>query len=362
MWRESVTHGDLTVGDFLERKYGRDLRLAVAVLIWVGTLSILAAQLIGMSTVFQVVAGTTPFVGCALGAFIVSVYFVAGGLLSSAYVNLVQLAVKLVGFALVAPMALALSGGWSAIAADPARLDLFAGESPRSGWRLLFFLGPAFIVSPGLLQKAFGARDERAVTTGIALIGVALLIFAALPVIIGMSARVLFPGIHPDLAFATMASALTPAFGALALAAVFSAEASAADAVLFMLATSGSRDLYRRFRPKASDAELLKAARVAAVAGAVLGLGLAMMHRSVSDALLLFYAVMVVTLFVPIVAGLFARGTSRRQGLASLVGVLVLVIVHFSTAEAGYGALTPVVSGVIASAVAYVVAGGGRRS
>ena len=205
MWRESVTHGDLTVGDFLERRYGRDLRLAVAILIWIGTLSILAAQLIGMSTVFQVVAGASKFAGCVLGAALVSVYFVAGGLLSSAYVNLVQLAVKLVGFALVAPMVMALAGGWDAIAADPSRMDLLAGGSPQSGWRLLFFLGPAFVVSPGLIQKAYGARNERAVTTGIALNGVVLLAFAALPTIIGMSARMLHPEINKDLAFATMA-------------------------------------------------------------------------------------------------------------------------------------------------------------
>jgi SSS family solute:Na+ symporter len=357
MWRESMTHGDLTVGDFLERRYGAELRLAVAVLIWIGTLSILAAQLLGMSTVFQVVAGMSTLSGCILGAAIVCVYFVAGGLLSSAHVNLVQLAVKLVGFAVVTPMAMAIAGGWNAIAADPARLDVFAGGSPDSGWRLLFFLGPAFVVSPGLIQKAYGARDERAVTTGVALNGVALLAFAALPTIIGMSASTLFPGINKDLAFATMASALSPAFGALALAAVFSAEASAADAVLFMLATSGSRDLYRRWRPAATDAELLRVARLAAIAGAIFGLGLAMMHQSVIRALGAFYALLVVTLFVPILAGLYGPKTSRRQGLASLAGVPVLVAVHFATAGAGYGALTPVVSGVLASAVAYFAAG-----
>jgi SSS family solute:Na+ symporter len=356
MWRESVAHGDLTVGDFLERRYGADLRLAVAVLIWIGTLSILAAQLLGMSTVFQVVTGVSPFIGCALGALLVSVYFAAGGLLGSAYVNLVQLAVKLTGFAVVTPLALALAGGWSAIASDPARLDLLSGGSPQSGWRLLFFLGPAFIVSPGLLQKAYGARDARAVTIGIACNGVALLAFAALPVMLGMSARVLHPDIGRDLAFATIASDLTPAIGALALAAVFSAEASAADAVLFMLATSGSRDLYRRVRPGATDAELLRAARVAAVAGAAFGLALSTMHRSVIDALGTFYAVMVVTLFVPIIGGLFARTTTRRQGLASLVGVPVLGVVHAATGGAGYGPLTPVVSGVLASALAFVAA------
>lgn len=355
MWRESVAHGDLTVGDFLERRYGADLRLAVAVLIWIGTLSILAAQLLGMSTVFQVVTGVSPFTGCALGALLVSVYFAAGGLLGSAYVNLVQLAVKLAGFAVVTPLAMALAGGWSAIASDPARLDLLAGGSPQAGWRLLFFLAPAFIVSPGLLQKAYGARDARAVTTGVALNGVALIAFAALPVMIGMSARLLHPGIGRDLAFATIASDLTPAIGALALAAVFSAEASAADAVLFMLATSGARDLYRRIRPQATDAELLRAARVAALAGAACGLALSTMHRSVIDALGTFYAVMVVTLFVPIIGGLYARTTTRRQGLASLAGVPVLGAVHAATGGAGYGPLTPVVSGVLASALAFVL-------
>ncbi len=356
MWRESHAHGDLTVGDFLERRYGQGLRTTVALLVWIGTLSILAGQLLGMSTVFQVVAGVSKLTGCVLGASIVTAYFVAGGLLSSAYVNLVQLVVKLVGFALVTPMAIAAAGGWNTLTLDPLRLDLLAGGSPQSGWHLLFFLTPAFIVSPGLIQKAFGARDERAVTTGVAWNGVALLLFAALPTMIGMSAYALFPAIDRDLAFATMAGTLSPAVGALALAAVFSAEASAADAVLFMLATSGSRDLYRRLRPAATDADLLRVARIAAVIGAALGMMLAMMHSSVIGALAQFYALLVVTLFVPIVAGLYDPRPSKRQGLASLVGVPVLVAVHLATNGTGYGPLTPVVAGVLASSIAYVAA------
>jgi solute:Na+ symporter, SSS family len=356
MWRESLAHGDLTVGDFLERRYGQGLRTIVALLVWIGTLSILAGQLLGMSTVFQVVAGVSKLTGCVLGATIVTVYFISGGLLSSAYVNLVQLVVKLIGFAIVTPMAMAAAGGWRTLTLDPARLDLFANGSPQSGWRLLFFLTPAFIISPGLLQKAFGAHNERAVTSGVAWNGLALLVFAALPTVIGMSAHALFPAIDRDLAFATIAGALPPAIGALALAAVFSAEASAADAVLFMLATSGSRDLYRRLRPAASDGDLLRVARIAAVIGAVLGLVLAMMHSSVISALAQFYALLVVTLFVPIVAGLYDSRTSKRQGLASLIGVPVLVAVHLLTNGTGYGPLTPVVAGVLASSIAYVAA------
>ena len=64
---------------------------------------------------------------------------------------------------------------------------------------------------------------------------------------------------------------------------------------------------------------------------------------------------MVVTLFVPLLAGLYTRSPTRRQGLASLAGVPVLAAVHFATGGAGYGALTPVVSGVLASAAAFAI-------
>ena len=43
-------------------------------------------------------------IGCAVGGAVIAVYFVAGGLLTSARVNVVQLAVKLAGFAVAVPL------------------------------------------------------------------------------------------------------------------------------------------------------------------------------------------------------------------------------------------------------------------
>jgi Na+/proline symporter len=126
--------------------------------------------------------------------------------------------------------------------------------------------------------------------------------------------------------------------------------------VLFMLATSGARDLYQRIRPSATDRELLAIARIAALVGAALGLGLTLLHRSVINALGTFYSLLVVTLFVPVLAGVYAPRTSPRQGLASLAGVPVLAVVHLASDGAGYGALTPVVAGVLASALASLAA------
>ena len=91
--------GDLrTVGDFLEQRYGRAVRAVITLLLWVGTLAILAGQLIALSWVLNVVAGVPKPIGCLVGGVIVTIYFTAGGLLTSAWVNLVQVVVKLLGF------------------------------------------------------------------------------------------------------------------------------------------------------------------------------------------------------------------------------------------------------------------------
>src|SRR5436190_1487726 len=103
-----------------------------------------------------------------IGAAVITVYFVAGGLLSSAWVNLVQLVVKLVGFAVAVPLAIAAAGGVEGLRSAPGLpadfFDFLHGG--RSGLPLLALLGPAFIVSPGLVQKAYGAVDERAIRIG----------------------------------------------------------------------------------------------------------------------------------------------------------------------------------------------------
>ena len=149
-------------------------------------------------------------------------------------------------------------------------------------------LGPAFIVSPGLLQKVYAARSDAAVRVGVGINAVVLLVFAAGPPLLGMIAHAHFPLLpDPDLALPTLlVETLPPLVGAFGLAALFSAEVSSSDAILFMLSTSLSRDLYQRFvRPSASDADLPRAARWTAITGGLLGTGLAIVSESIAGAL-----------------------------------------------------------------------------
>jgi len=145
--------------------------------------------------------------------------------------------------------------------------------------------------------------------------------------------------------------------GAIGLAAVFSAEVSAADAVLFMLTTSLSQDLYKRFvAPGAPDDRVLRVARLTAVASGAAGTALAIALGSVVNALTIFYTLVGVSLFVPVIAGLYVRRTSAPGALATMsAGVCAALALHVATGGRGWGAISPAIAGLAAAAGAWVI-------
>ncbi len=362
IWRIAKKYDLQTVGDFLELKYGPAVRATVAALLWLATVAILAAQLIALAWVLNVVAGIPKALGCLVGGVVMTAYFTAGGLLASAWINLLQLVVLLIGFAFTIPYAIEAGGGWDNItqavgATDGAHLNWIRGGS--SGWIYLSLLVPAFVVSPGLLQKVFGARSASTVRWAVAAQGVALLLFAVAPAILGVAAFSLFPDLpNPELALPMLFVHTLPVWlGSIGLAAVVSAEISSADAILFMLATSLSKDLYHRFvNPEANDKKLLRVARIAAVLGGTLGVLLAIVSPSVIDSLKIFYSLLGVSLFVPVVAGLHRLKGGPAPALVSIVsGVLFTLLSSWATSGHGFGWMTPNLAGLGAAGSAFLV-------
>jgi len=364
MHRLASAHGFFTVGDFLEWRFDRSVRVLVSSVLWVGTLSLLAGQLLAMAWAFEVIAGLPRIVGGVLAAVIVVAYAGTGGLLASAWVNLLQLATLLVGFALALPFAWSAAGGWDVMRAAGGTGAI--GYGSLGGMGISGILGlvvvfvPSFIVSPGLLQKTFGARSAR--DAGRAALGnaVALAVFAFVPALLGMAMRAIAPGLsNPELALPQLTTdVLPPWLGALALAALFAAEISTADAVLFMLSTSLSRDLYQAvLKPGATDAQLLRVGRAAAAAGAALAVGLALVLPSVATALKLFYGVMTAALFVPLLVGLLTtRPGAGHARVAVVTAILTTLVLHGALAGQDVAAWLPSVAGIGLAAVVFATA------
>jgi SSS family solute:Na+ symporter len=181
--------------------------------------------------------------------------------------------------------------------------------------------------------------------------------------VLGIVARGRFPELPSANAAlpAVLVYILPPAVGATALAAVFSAEISASDAVLFMLATSLTQDLYLRFvKPAATDDEVLRVARWTTVAAGSLGVALAIALGSVVEALTIFYTLLTVGLFVPIIGGLFVARTGSGGALASIAaGLTVMVALQVATGGRGVAFVTPALGGLAAAIAAWAISLGG---
>jgi SSS family solute:Na+ symporter len=346
LWAVAARHDLYTVGDYLELRYSRAVRLLLASLLWLGSLAILAGQLIAMGFILEVAAGLPRAWGCALGGLIVTVYFAAGGLWGTARINLVQILVKGAGFLIAVPWILLDLGDFSqtvsrAVPNPDAYLSIFGDPGASFGWAVILI--PSFLVSPGLLQKLFGARDERVVRRAVAAQGFVLLGYSFLPVLLGMAARALYPDLaDPSLALPQLLTYALPAWlGGLLLAAIFSAEISSADAVLFMLSTSVARDLGQTVLNRdMSDAALLRWTRATAVLAGAAGVVLAIWLDSIIAALTLFYSLLTVTLFVPLIGGLYSSRPTASAALASMLAGIAGALAYNNQAGIALAALS----------------------
>lgn len=364
IYRIAREYNLLTVGDYLERRYDSKVRLFLGATLWLGCLFILAGQLIAIAWILNVTAGLSKPLGCALGGMVIVAYFSTGGLRTSAMLHVIQITVKMVGFLIAVPWALHAVGGWEGLTATP---NVPAGYFSPVGIGVTGVLGyiaifmPNFFIAPGLLQKLYGAKDESAVRSGVGWHAVVLLLYAILPALLGMIARQAFPHLdNPELALPTVLRELLPWWlGALLLGAVFSAELSAGDAVLFMLSTSLGKDLYKTMiNPSATEEQLLRVTRWTSVGAGVLGTVFAMMLPTVVSALTAFYGLLTVVLLTPLVAGLYFKFPSAVAALTTMtVSVIGEVIIHFATNGKGWWIFNPIALGIFVGVATMAIMG-----
>ncbi len=332
-------HGLATLPDFLEFRYNKSVKALISVLFWCGALAILAAQIIAISTILNTVAGIPKWEGCVIGGTVAIVYCTAGGLMSSAFVNMFELAVTMSGLLLAVPFAIHSLGGWSHVhelvvahkgseaAASPMFSMVGVGSKQLFAW--IAFLVPSFMISPGLVQKVYGARDVKTVRLGVGLNSIGQALFAFVPPLLGLCAFAALPHLSdPELALPSAMKLLLPRWlGVWTLASIFSAELSATDAILFMLSTSLAVDLYKTFlNPGISQQKLLMVSRIASVCAGVVGILLATILPSIITAVSIFYVLMAVSLFVPVVAGLYSRRVLSSAALASILAAVITTV------------------------------------
>ncbi|HPJ84419.1 MAG TPA: sodium:solute symporter family protein [Methanothrix sp.] len=312
--------GCYTLPELMGEEYDQRVRFGASALILVSWIGIIAAQIVASGKLLSVLFGPSTETFMIASAAVFVLYTALGGQRSIVKTDAVQLLILLLGLFIVSWRALPLAGP-----------EILAGTSfPTSAARggtdvlgLVLVVGSAYLVGPDIYSRLFSAQNpttarRSALAAALLLIPIAFVITG-----LGISARILFPGIGPEEALPVlMAETLSPVGEGVVAAALLSALMSSADTTLLTATSIFALDIYKTTRPKASQKELMRVARGGTVLIGSLALLSALRLPEIIASLLAAYTVFAGGLIVPLLAG-FWRERLRltpEGALAALLG------------------------------------------
>ncbi|OPX65044.1 MULTISPECIES: sodium:solute symporter [unclassified Methanoregula] len=340
--------GYITVQDYLAHRYESNttLRGLSALSGIVVSMIYLAGQYTAVSIILMWLFDLPHLWALLLGAAIVTIYTVIGGLYAVSWTTLVQGIMLIAGVVIMAPIVIMAAGGFTHVnevmaAANPVNVDPWM-TAPGSvfipeyivSFILLLTIGLA--CAPHVINNVLAAKDVRyfkwAPLIAFVIYGVVmfLLKFAGFA---GMSmvkeGLIVMPDVKnaSDYIFVVAIEYAMPnifiwgILGVIVLAAVM----STTDRLMLTIGTYFSWDIYKKIlRPDAPEDRVLMVSRISVFAAAAITL---LMAINPPDMLVwLIWAgigIMFSTFAVPLLAGLYWRGATREGAIASMALGLV---------------------------------------
>jgi SSS family solute:Na+ symporter len=348
--------GVYTVSEMLENRFGAASRLISAIIIAAYALMIAVTSTIAIGTVFNVVLPLSSSAAILVAGGLVVVYSVAGGMWSITLTDIIQFCIMTVGiFFLLLPFSIFAAGGFSGMqeALPASYFDLTAiGWQTIFTYFLLFFFG--LMIGQDIWQRVFTARSPEIARWGTIAAGVYCLLYALAGALVGSAARVILPDLgSSDNAFARITTETLPVgITGLVLAAALAAVMSTASAGLLASSTILANDVYAGFIAR-DDHNKVLVNRVSTLLVGIVVLVISLIVSDVVGALTVAYDLLSGALFVPIVGALFWRRATAAGALASMAAGSAVVVI-FMVVD-GLFANTPIIWGILASLVAFVV-------
>jgi SSS family solute:Na+ symporter len=185
---------------------------------------------------------------------------------------------------------------------------------------LLILVGATYVVGPDMYTRLFCARNEKTAQRATFLSAIFFVPLAFAVVLIGMSAKVLYPEITPEQAFPKVISAIpSPILSGLILTALVVAPLSSC---LLNQGVILTQDIIKRFHPLLSEKKTILLTRFNIIILGLLALGLAMTLKGVISSLLFAYTIFTCGLVVPVIAGFYKEKlkVTPQGALAALIG------------------------------------------
>jgi Na+/proline symporter len=285
-------------------------------------------------------------------------YTLVGGMWAVSVTDAFQSVVIVLGLAAIAAVMLYRSGGISpmmqtAVAENP---DFFRFWPENSAHGYLGYLAAWITIGLGSLpqqdvfQRIMAAKSEQTAVRAAYLSGLMYLTVAMLPLLVMLGAKHLYPELIPNpdrvgeeelttawqLTLPRMVLAqMPPLLQGLFFGALLSAIMSTTSGALLAPATVLGENVIKQFWPDISDRGLLLSIRLGLMAMAVATVVMATYSHDISDLVAESSAFSLVSLFVPLMAGLYWKKATPDGALGSmLLGLFAWWLFgRFATAE-----------------------------
>jgi SSS family solute:Na+ symporter len=323
-----------TVPDILEIQYGSRARVLGTMTTVIAYTTIAAYQFRGGGRLLNLVAGIDPRAGALVTAIFCIGYTALAGMLSVAYLDVVNGLMMLlgVGAAVVYLVGQAGAGGSALAALRPDQLTVFGNISPVAA--LALFLPTMFLLlgEANMYQKFFSARDESAARRAVIGWIAGTIIVETLIVSIGVFGSAVVPGLTIDQSEAIVVRVavdiLPGLFGALLLAGAAAIIVSTANSMLLTPATNLVHDLYRRFlRPAATDREVLLYTRAMVIVLGILAFVIGNFFPTILAMALWAYTMYGAGVTPALLAALLWKRATPAAGVASIAAGMITTIV-----------------------------------
>lgn len=327
----------LTFNDFYRIRFGRTAEITSAIVMVPSYFSWIAAQIVALAIVMEAVSGLEREWGVLLCTSLVVLYTYIGGMWSVAVTDFVQTIAIIVGLLVLAVSLVLQVGGFGKMleAAPPNFFQFFPEPKPTEmiHWVAAWMtIGLGSVPQQDVFQRVMAAKNVRSSVRACYTSSFMYLTVAMLPLIICYCARMLYPEllegdtqmIIPTMVLQHSGLAMQIFF----FGALISAILSTCSGAMLAPATVIGENLVRPLFRNVTDAQLLRIMRISLVGVALVTGGMALSRSNIYELVGESSAFSLVSLFVPLIAGLYWK---KATGIGSIVSMLAGLLVWFLT-------------------------------
>lgn len=330
----------LTLGDFFKVKYGRTTELVATIFLAPPYVGYIAAQLVAMGLILNVVAGVALWEGIVISASVVTVYTYIGGMWAITITDFVQTIIIIAGLAALAISLGIKAGGFTAVLdAVPSGDFKFLPSANAheivgyvAAWAVL---GLGSVPSQDVFQRAMSSRSSRVAEWSCYVAGILYLTIAMLPLFISLCIKLLYPDqISGDTQLAlpnTVLLHMSLPIQILFFGSLLSAIMSTTSAAILAPAAIVSENFIRPLiKPRFSDKQFLFITRLCVLIFSISATVMATQRSNIYELVGESSILSLVSLFAPMAFGLYWKRSSSGGALLSMVlGIVTWIIFEF---------------------------------